>query len=52
MPMTEKFLVRVYGDVTQDTSNDIYSAWAKTYEAKAVSLNDHINSNTYTPEIS
>jgi len=32
--MTEKFLDRVYGDVSQDTSNDIYGAWAKTYEAE------------------
>ena len=49
--MTEKFLDHVYGDVSQDTSNDIYGAWAKTYEVKVVSLTDHINSNTYAFEI-
>lgn len=32
--MTENFLDRAYADVTTDTSNDIYNAWAKTYEAE------------------
>ena len=32
--MADKFLDRVYGDVTPETSNEIYDAWAKTYEAE------------------
>lgn len=32
--MAEKFLDRVYDDVTPDTSNALYDAWAKTYEAE------------------
>ncbi len=32
--MTEKFLDRAYTDVNPETSNQIYDAWAKTYEAE------------------
>ena len=32
--MTENFLDRAYTDVSTETSNEIYDAWAKTYEAE------------------
>jgi predicted TPR repeat methyltransferase len=32
--MTENFLDCTYTDVTPETSNEIYNAWAKTYEAE------------------
>ncbi|MFK7937837.1 MAG: class I SAM-dependent methyltransferase [Roseovarius sp.] len=32
--MTENFLDRAYQDVNPETSNQIYDAWAKTYEAE------------------